>query len=76
MDPGDLPRILGYIGNHFPDLYEMLRKLVKPGGLLFYNMTSIISYMGKSCRHSSHEAQKDHKRHFDVVLVTIRSGAN
>ena len=44
LDPDDLSRILGYVGNHFPDLYEMFRKLMDPGGLLFYDMTSIISY--------------------------------
>ncbi|MCL5989263.1 MAG: transposase, partial [Candidatus Thermoplasmatota archaeon] len=44
LDPDDLSNILGYVGNHFPDLYEMFRKLMEPGGLLFYDMTSIISY--------------------------------
>ncbi|MCL4420412.1 MAG: hypothetical protein M1477_01815, partial [Candidatus Thermoplasmatota archaeon] len=44
LDPDELSRILGYVGNHFPDLYEMFRKLMEPGGLLFYDMTSIISY--------------------------------
>ena len=42
--PDDLSRINGYVGNHFPELYEMFRKLMEPGGLLFYDMTSIISY--------------------------------
>ena len=44
LDPDDLSNILGYVGNHFPDLYEMFRKLMEPGGLLFYDMTSVISY--------------------------------
>ena len=35
LDPDDLSRILGYVGNHFPDLYEMFKKLMDPGGLLF-----------------------------------------
>ncbi len=44
LDPDDLSRILGHVGNHFPDLYEMFKKLMDPCGLLFYDMTSIISY--------------------------------
>ena len=26
LDPDDLSNILGYVGNHFPDLYELFRK--------------------------------------------------
>ena len=44
LDPDDLLRILGYVGSHFSDLYKMFKKLMDPGGLLFYDMTSIISY--------------------------------
>jgi hypothetical protein len=44
LDPEDLSRILGYVGNHFPNLYEMFKKLMEPSGLLFYDMKPIISY--------------------------------
>lgn len=43
LDPDDLSNIFGYIVNHFPDHYEMFRKLMESGGFDFYNMTSVIS---------------------------------
>ena len=32
------------MGNHFPDLYELFRKLMEPGGFLLYDMISIVLY--------------------------------
>ena len=60
LDPDDLSRILGYVGNHFPDQYEMFKKLMDPGGLLFYDMTSIISY-SKNLKLAERGYNADHR---------------
>jgi hypothetical protein len=44
LDPEELSRILGYIGNHFSDMYDIFKNVMERGGLLFYDMTSIVSY--------------------------------
>ena len=68
LDPDDLSRILGYIGNHFPDLYEAFRKLMEPGGLLFYDMTSVISY-SKNLKLAEKGYNPDHEYENQVTVI-------
>ena len=68
LDPDELSRILGYIGNHFPDLYEMFRKVMEPGGLLFYDMTSIISY-SKNLKLAEKGYNADHEHENQVTAM-------
>ena len=68
LDPDELSRILGYIGNHFPDLYEMFRKVMEPGGLLFYDMTSIISY-SKNLKLAEKGYNADHEHENQVTVI-------
>jgi hypothetical protein len=68
LDPDDLSRILGYVGIHFPDLYEMFRKLMKPSGLLFYDMTSIISY-SKNLKLAEKGYNPDHEYENQVTVI-------
>ena len=68
LDPDDLSRILGYVGNHFPDLYEMFKKLMEPGGLLFYDMTSIISY-SKNLKLAEKGYNPDHEYENQVTVI-------
>ncbi len=44
LDPDELSEALGYIGDRFPDLYNLFRKLMEPGGMVFYDMTAVMSY--------------------------------
>ena len=70
LDPDDLSRILGYVGNHFPDLYEMFRKLMDPGGLLFYDMTSIISYSKNlKLAEKGYNANHEHENQVTVIIA-------
>ncbi|MEM0133844.1 MAG: hypothetical protein QXU18_01245 [Thermoplasmatales archaeon] len=70
LDPDELSRILGYIGNHFPDLYEMFRKVMEPGGLQFYNMTSIISYSNNlKLAEKGHNADHEHENQVTVIMA-------
>jgi transposase len=68
LDPDDLSRILGYVGNHFPDLYDIFRKLMEPGGLLFYDMTSIISY-SKNLKLAEKGYNPDHEHENQVTVI-------
>ena len=68
LDPDELSRILGYIGNHFPDLYEMFREVMEPGGLLFYDMTSIISY-SKNLKLAEKGYNADHEHENQVTVI-------
>ncbi|MGP6207579.1 transposase [Cuniculiplasma sp. SKW3] len=68
LDPADLSRILGYVGNHFPDLYDMFRKLMEPGGFLFYDMTSIISY-SKNLKLAEKGYNPDHAHGNQVTVI-------
>ena len=68
LDPDDLSRVLAYIGNHFPDLYEAFRKLMKPGGLLFYDMTSVISY-SKNLKLAEKGYNADHEYENQVTVI-------
>ena len=68
LDPDDLSRILGYIGNHFPDLYEMFRKLMELGGLLFYDITSVISY-SKNLKLAEKGYNPDHEYENQVAAI-------
>ena len=68
LDPDDLSGILGYAGNHFPDLYEMFRKLMEPGGLLFYDMTSVISY-SKNLKLAEKGYNPDHEHENQVTVI-------
>ena len=68
LDPDELSSILGYVGNHFPDLYEMFRKLMEPGGLLFYDMTSIISY-SKNLKLAERGYNPDHEYENQVTVI-------
>ncbi|MHB8560767.1 MAG: transposase [Thermoplasmataceae archaeon] len=72
LDPDDLSRILGYIGNHFPDMYEMFRKIMEPGGLLFYDMTSIISY-SKNLKLAEKGYNPSHEHENQVTVITAFS---
>ena len=70
LDPDELSRILGYIGNHFPDLYEMFRKVMEPGGLLFYDMTSIISYSRNlKLAEKGYNADHEHENQVTVIMA-------
>ncbi len=68
LDPDDLSRILGYLGKHFPDLYEMFKKIMDPGGLLFYDMTSIISY-SKNLKLAEKDYNPDHEHENQVTVI-------
>ena len=68
MVPDDLSRILGYIGNHFPDLYDVFKKVMEPGGLLFYDMTSIISY-SRNLKLAEEGYNPDHVHENQVTVV-------
>ncbi|MEM3455809.1 MAG: transposase [Candidatus Micrarchaeia archaeon] len=68
LDPDELSRILGYVGNHFPDLYEMFRKIMEPGGLLFYDLTSIISYT-KNLKLAEKSYNTDHEHENQVTVI-------
>lgn len=68
LNPDDLSRILGYAGNHLPDLYEMFRKLMDPEGLLFYDMTSIISY-SKNLKLAEKGYNHDHEYENEVTVI-------
>ncbi|MHB1708016.1 MAG: transposase [Thermoplasmataceae archaeon] len=72
LDPDDLSRILGYIGNHLPDLYEMFRKVMEPGGLLFYDMTSVISY-SKNLKLAEKGYNANHEHENQVTVITAFS---
>ncbi len=75
LDPEELSRILGYIGQHFPDLYDMFRKIMEPGGLLFYDMTSIISYSKNlKLAEKGYNAENEHENQITVIMAfSIRS---
>lgn len=68
LDPDELSRILGYIGKHFPDQYEMFRKIMEPGGFLFYDMTSIISY-SKNLKLAEKGYNPDHEHENQVTVI-------
>ena len=68
LDPDDLSRILGYVSNHFPDLYEMFRELMDSGGLLFYDMTSTISY-SKNLKLAEKGYNADHEYENQVTVI-------
>jgi hypothetical protein len=68
LDPDELSRILGYVGNHFQDLYEMFRKIMEPGGLLFYDMISIIS-SSKNLNLAEKGYNPDHEYENQVTLI-------
>ena len=44
LDPEKLSDALAYVGDRFPDLYDLFRKIMEPGGMLFYDMTAVLSY--------------------------------
>ena len=70
LDPDELSRILGYAGNHFPDLYDMFRKVMEPGGLLFYDMTSIISYSKNlKLAEKGYNADHEHENQITVIMA-------
>ena len=70
LDPDELSRILGYVGNHFPDLYEMFRKIMEPGGMLFYDMTSIISYSKNlKLAEKGYNANHEHENQVTVIMA-------
>ena len=68
LDPDDLSRILGHVGNHFPDLYEAFRKLMEPDGFLFYDMTSVISY-SKNLKPAEKGYNADHEYENQVTVI-------
>ena len=68
LDPDDLSRILGYVGKHFPDLYDMFKKIMEPGGLLFYDMTSIISY-SRNLKLAEKGYNPDHVHENQVTVI-------
>jgi transposase len=68
LDPDELSRILGYAGNHFPDLYDTFKKLMEPGGLLFYDMTSIISY-SKNLKLAEKGYNPDHEYENQITVI-------
>lgn len=68
LDPDDLSRILGYLGKHFPDQYEMFKKIMEPGGLLFYDMTSVISY-SKNLKLAEKGYNPDHEHENQVTVI-------
>lgn len=68
LDPDDLSRILGYLGKHFPDLYGMFKKIMEPGGLLFYDMTSIISY-SKNLKLAEKGYNPSHEHENQVTVI-------
>ena len=72
LDPDELSRILGYVGNNFPDLYELFRKLMEPGGFLFYDMTSIVSY-SRNLKLAEKGYNPDHEYDNQVTVITAFS---
>lgn len=68
LDPDELSRILGYVGNHFPDMYEMFRKLMESGSMLFYDMTSIIS-CSKNPRLAEKGFNPDHEYENQITVI-------
>uniref|UniRef100_UPI0023F53B54 transposase n=1 Tax=Ferroplasma acidiphilum TaxID=74969 RepID=UPI0023F53B54 len=70
LDPDELSHILGYIGNHFPDLYEMFKSIMEPGGLLFYDMTSIISYSRNlKLAEKGYNPKHEHENQVTVIMA-------
>ena len=59
---------MGYVGNHFPDLYDIFKKLMEPGGLLFYDMTSIISY-SRNLKLAEKGYNPDHEYENQVTVI-------
>ncbi len=68
LDPDDLSLILAYIGGHFPDLYDMFRKIMEPGGLLFYDMTSILTY-SKNLKLAEKGYNPDHEQENQITSI-------
>ena len=71
LDPDDLSMIFGCVGNHFPNLYEAFRKLMEPGGLFFYDMTSVISY-SKNLKLAEKGYNPDHEYENQVTWIFHR----
>ncbi|EQD35527.1 transposase (IS4) [mine drainage metagenome] len=70
LDPDDLSRTLGYIGDHFPDLYDLFRKIMEPGGFLFYDMTSIVSYSKNlKLAEKGYNPEHDHENQVTVIMA-------
>ena len=75
LDADDLSKILGYIGKHFPDLYGMFKEIMEPGGLLFYDMTSIISYSKNlKLAEKGYNPNHEHENQVTVIMAfSVRS---
>ncbi|MEM0134475.1 MAG: hypothetical protein QXU18_04510, partial [Thermoplasmatales archaeon] len=70
LDPDELPQILCYVGNHFPDLYDMFRKVIEPGDLIFYDLTSITSYSKNlKLKEKGYNANYEHENQVTVVIA-------
>jgi transposase len=68
LDPEELSRILGYIGNHFSDMYDIFRNVMEKGGLLFYDMTSIVSY-SRNLKLAEKGYNPDHEHENQVTVI-------
>ncbi|MCW6171139.1 MAG: transposase [Thermoplasmatales archaeon] len=70
LDPDDLSTVLGYVGSHFPDLYGMFRKIMEPGGLIFYDMTAIISYSKNlKLAEKGYNPDDEHENQVTVIMA-------
>ena len=68
LDPHNLSRILSYIGSHFADMYKIFRQIMEPGGFLFYDMTSIISY-SRNLKLAEKGYNADHEHESQVTVI-------
>jgi len=70
LDPEELSRILGYIGNHFSDMYDIFRNVMEKGGLLFYDMTSIVSYSRNlKLAEKGYNPDHEHENQLTVIMA-------
>lgn len=61
---------LGYVGNYFPDLYHIFKKLMEPCGMLFYHILSVVTYQGNlKLAEKGHNIRNEHKNLVTAIMA-------